>query len=110
MCVCAQIGSLSRAACNDKLPEGGRIDVCKYAGRPCHRTVDACKICNAIRHDNVADALARQGEGLAVGVADDRVLVDERNTRDGQTVIHDFAIGLVCDDKNRMPELRFLFA
>ena len=67
-----------------------------------HRTVDACKICNRIRHDNVADALARQREGLAVGVTDDRILVEQRNARDAQTIVDDLTIGLVRDDKNRV--------
>ena len=102
MLIRAQIGSLSRAACNDKLPKGRCVDVRENTCRPCHRTIDACKIYNAVRHNDVADALARQREGLAVGVADNRVVIVERNARNGQTIVDNLTIGLVRDDKNRV--------
>ena len=74
------------------------------------RTVDTRKVRNRIRHNDVADAFSRQGEGFAVGVADNRIVVKKWNVWNGQTVINDLAIGFIRDDKDRMPELRFLFA
>ena len=63
-----------------------------------------------VRHDDVADAFARQREGLAVGVADERVAVVARNVRDGVALVGDLAVRLIGDDVDRVAVLLLLAA
>ena len=84
--------------------------MCENTRCPRDRSVDAREVRRCIRHDDIADALPGQGEGLAVGIADNRIVVKERNAGDGGTVIDDLAIWLICDDEDRMPVLLLLRA
>ena len=63
-----------------------------------------------IRHDDVADTLARQGERLAVGVADQRVLVIPRDVGNGIALEADFTVRLIGDQEDWMAELLLLRA
>ena len=57
--------------------------------------VDGSCIIDLIRNENVADTLARQGEGFAVGVADQRVFVIFCQIRYFCFVIGKFTIRLI---------------
>ena len=76
--------------------------MCEDTRRPRNCAVDTREVRRAVRYDDIPDALTRQGEGLAVGIADDRVVVKERNAWDGDAVIDDLTIRLIRDDKDRM--------
>ena len=84
--------------------------MCENTRCPRDRAVDAREVRPCIRHDDIADALPGQGEGLAVGIADNRIIVKERNAGDAGTVIDDLAIRFVRDDEDRMPVLLLLHA
>ena len=63
---------------------------------------DSAEIRDRIRHGNIADALARQRERLAVRITDERIIVVFRDVRHGQAIECDFAIRLVRNDEDRM--------
>ena len=110
LCIGTEIGGFPGTACDDELPERGRIDVCENTRCPRNRAIDAREVRRRIRHNDIADALPGQGEGLAVGIADNRIVVKERNAGDEGTVIDDLTIWLICDDEDRAPVLLLLRA
>ena len=63
-----------------------------------------------IRNENVADTLARQGEGFAVGVADQRVFVIFCQIRNFHVSVDKLAVRFINDQINRMAVFgRFCF-
>lgn len=49
---------------------------------------------NAIRNDDISDTLARQGQGLTVGIADQRIIVIFCQIRYFDIIVYDLPIGL----------------
>ena len=62
----------------------------------------------ALRHRHVADALARQRQGLAEAVEEDRVFNDVRDVRDAEAVVNELAVRLVADHVDRMADFLLL--
>lgn len=72
--------------------------------------VDGSCIIDLIRNENVADTLARQGEGFAVGVADQRVFVIFCQIRNFHVSVDKLAVRFINDQINRMAVFgRFCF-
>ncbi len=84
---------LDQARCADET-EGaaGAADCC----------VDGSGVIHFIRHEDIADTLARQGEGFAVGVADQCVFIIFRQIRNLDISVDELAVRLIDDEIDRM--------
>ena len=80
----------------------------QHAGGTGNSTIDFFKIRHAVRHDDITDALTGQGEGFAVGIADQCVGVVFRNIGYRIPFKRDFPIGFIGDDKDGMIVFFFL--
>ena len=79
------------------------------ARRTCDSAVDTRKIRDLIRHDDVAYALSCKREGLAVRIADERILVILREVRH-LAAVSDLAVRLIGNEEDRMIVFLLLLA
>ena len=75
-----------------------------------NRAKDSTEVRNTVRHGNVADAFAGQGERLAVGIADKRILIVFRNIRNRVALEGNLPIRFIRNDKDWMTVCLLLLA
>ena len=56
---------------------------------------------DAVRDHDITDPLARQGQGFAVGIADQRVFIIFRQVRHLDSIVHDLPVRLVRNEIDR---------
>ena len=97
-----QVGALTGAQLDDFLHQCGRADVTHDTGGTGNSGVHRGTVVGKARDVHIADALAGQGQGLGVGVADDGVAVQAGDKGHGDIAVHQLAVGLVGDNIDRV--------
>ena len=90
--------ALVEAARDGKLHEARRVDEAEHTVRDDGGVEDELPVRDIARDDQVADALAGEGEGFRPGVADNHVLHAVRHPGHLDPVVGELAVGLVGDD------------
>ena len=98
------------AASDRLLDQRRRVDKAEHA--VCRRGArnDLIGIVKLVRQHQIADALAGQGQRLAVGVAHNCIVIVFRQIRHGDSVVHELAVRLVSDHVDARPVLLLLCA
>ena len=96
------VAGVSDAVGNHLLHEAGRADIAKGSAGAADGVVNIFTVRRFIRYQNVADALARQGEGLTEGVADNGILIVLRHIGRQAVAVDNLPVGLIGDEIDGM--------
>ena len=67
-------------------------------GRPGDGVVHRLVVLHKVRHADIADALAGQGQGLGIGVAHDGIFIQAGNEGNLYAAVHQLPVGLIGND------------
>lgn len=98
-----------QAPADDPLEQGGGVHKAQDPIGHVHGLGDGFEIVHAGIGDDIADPLPGQGQGFAVGIADEGIPVILQHIRHMDPVIADFPVRLIRNQVNAGPQLLLLF-
>ena len=101
-----QVRQLVGAAGNGQLDQRGRAHMAAGPGRPGDGVVHRLVVLHKVRHADIADALAGQGQGLGIGVAHDGIAVHRGDEGHLHAAVYQLPVRLVGDDVDGVAVLR----
>ena len=110
MVIDVDVARLAHTFQDDVLEQMGCADKAHEAAGTADCRIYLFRSGDAVGNEDVANAFARKAEGLAVGIANDRVAVKLRYIENGKAIVNDFTVRFIGNEVNGMADfLRFSF-